>query len=442
MTTALAKELSPQDKQLQTIATYITARKDALAQVIANGLSAERLVKIICAAASRTPKLLQCTPASIYSCLHTSAQLGLELGGPLKHAHPVPFYNKRANNGQGAMECTLIVGYEGYLELVRRTGQVATIYAEAVRQGDVFDHELGLHRDIKHKRKAAFDGGKNVIAAYAVAHLKDGGHQLCVMMRDEIEAIRDRSKAREDGPWISDFEEMAKKTAIRRLQKYLPKSTETAEALQHDDAGDVSVTVLEPTGNELPAPAADPLKERLKAALPEGDAKSVGDMLRSQQAAQVVTANVPTAQAVAETKTRRKKATPEPGTQINPASPAETAAGKPESTPAPAATTQTPPVSAAPKDAPVSEAIESGEPVAADQLDLYIGVCVNISGELPNGLYKFTFDDNSVFYAAGLEFTKGMHKYRQDKTKLDIGFLHDAGQQRDMIKSVSIHEGA
>jgi hypothetical protein len=54
------------------------------------------------------------------------------------------------------------------------------------------------------------------------------------MSRDEIEAVRKRSRAANAGPWVTDWNEMAKKTVFRRLSKWIPLSSEYRDALDAD----------------------------------------------------------------------------------------------------------------------------------------------------------------------------------------------------------------
>jgi hypothetical protein len=75
-----------------------------------------------------------------------------------------------------------------------------------------------------------------VIAYYAAASFTTGGSGFVVLSPDDVEAIRARSRAKDAGPWTTDYDAMAKKTCIRQLFKLLPKSTELARALAHDEA--------------------------------------------------------------------------------------------------------------------------------------------------------------------------------------------------------------
>jgi recombination protein RecT len=224
----MANELALQ--QTSTLANYLNARKSKLA-ALGLKISPDRLILVLLEAASRNPKLLECTPESVYATLHTSGQLGLQCGGPLGHSYPVPFMN----NKTGKRECALIIGYKGMIQLVRQSEQISTIYAYAVRKGDDFKYELGLNQVLKHIPTG--DCEAEMTHAYAVCHFKDGGYQMVVMTAGEIDKIRRKSK-QADGTFWTDFpEEMWKKTALRRLCKYLPMKAEYVEAIleQSDD---------------------------------------------------------------------------------------------------------------------------------------------------------------------------------------------------------------
>lgn len=183
----------------------------------------ERFVRVALTTLRMNPKLLQCDQQSLLAALMLSAQLGLEPGGPLGHAYLVPY----------GRELTFIVGYKGYMELARRSGRVASIYALDVREGDAFKWSLGLHRDIVHEPAAERGALTHV---YAVATYKDGSDpDFVVLDRARIDSFRKRSKASGSGPWVTDYDAMALKTAIRRLATWLPLSVEMASAAAADE---------------------------------------------------------------------------------------------------------------------------------------------------------------------------------------------------------------
>ncbi len=142
-----------------------------------------------------------------------------------------------ANAGGGNLtdrgEGFVIIGYRGMIDLARRSGQIASLSARVVREGDEFSFEFGLDEKLIHRPGENEDAP--VTHVYAVARLKDGGTQFEVMTRKQIELVRSLSKAGNNGPWVTHWEEMAKKTAIRRLFKYLPVSIEIQRAVSMDE---------------------------------------------------------------------------------------------------------------------------------------------------------------------------------------------------------------
>ena len=165
------------------------------------------------------------------------AQLGLEPGGALGHAYLLPFENRK----KGVTEVQFIVGYRGMIDLARRSGQILSLEARAVYAADKFHVALGLNPDLTHEPAWEADDRGPLRFVYAVAKLKDGGTQFEVMSRAEIERVRAKSRAGQSGPWVDHFEEMAKKTVIRRLFKYLPVSIELAGAVEQDERVDVDL---------------------------------------------------------------------------------------------------------------------------------------------------------------------------------------------------------
>lgn len=171
-------------------------------------------------------------PVSFYGAMNKVAALGLQVGNGLGHAYLLPFDKKQKQGNQWvtvATEIQLIIGYQGMIELARRSGQIESLYAVPVYKGEPFEVTMGLSQDIQHKK--IFDGSvdptpQNLIAVYAVAKLKGGAVQFDVMTLKEIDNIRSRSKSKDNGPWVTDYVEMAKKTVLRRLFKMLPVSVE------------------------------------------------------------------------------------------------------------------------------------------------------------------------------------------------------------------------
>lgn len=205
-----------------TLAQLIERQKPEIARALPRHMNPDRMARIAVTVLRQTPKLAQCTPESFLGALMTCSQLGLE-PGPLGHAYLVPY--KR--------EVTFIPGYRGLVDLAYRSGQVATVKAQVVYEADEFDFEEGLDAYLKHKRSRAADPGQ-VIWVYALVKLKDGASNFVVMTVAEVEKIRKRSMAANNGPWVTDWEAMAKKTALKQLSKWMPLSPEFNQAVNHD----------------------------------------------------------------------------------------------------------------------------------------------------------------------------------------------------------------
>jgi hypothetical protein len=174
----------------------------------------------------------------------------------------VPFRNK------GVMECTLMPMVQGLIRLARNSGELSTIEAHVVREKDEFVLEFGLEPKLKHIPYLKGDPGA-MLFAYGVGVLKDGSKQSEVMTKAQIEHVRNKSKAKDQGPWVEDTEEMWRKTVAKRLCKYLPSSPELDRAIDEDDRAEIGEVSLAPVLSLVPntvpglqeAPQEDP-KER------------------------------------------------------------------------------------------------------------------------------------------------------------------------------------
>ena len=242
-----------------TIQELIAANAKTLAAILPKSLTPERFARIALTSIERNPRLAECTPQSLFSCILQAAIVGLEVDNALGHAYLVPFRDTRRN----IVLCTLILGYKGLVTLMHRAGKVSTVEAHVVREGDVFEYEFGLTPKLKHCPLSE-DG--QITHSYAIVRFRDGGVQYDVMTRKGVEAIRNRSRASTSGPWVTDYEEMAKKCPLRRISKLVPMSAEEARTVAADELADAG---LEQTFEGLAGP---PETEQLPSAIePEGE---------------------------------------------------------------------------------------------------------------------------------------------------------------------------
>lgn len=237
ITPASQKPVAAAPKKPSTMLDIVRGKgfQSQMALALPKTMSVDRLTRIIMTECRKTPALLNTNPESFYGAILQCAALGLEPGSALGHCYLLPFGNGKASDGRPNAQ--LIIGYRGMIDLARRSGQIRSLNAYAVHERDEFSYQLGLSPDIKHVPFSGADRGP-MTHVYAVAQLMGGGVQFEVMSRAEIEEIRSQSKAGTRGPWVTHFEEMAKKTVIRRLFKMLPVSIEAARAVEIDEKTD------------------------------------------------------------------------------------------------------------------------------------------------------------------------------------------------------------
>lgn len=184
-------------------------------------LTPERFVSVVLATVKKVPKLAQCTKASLFQALYTCAQLKILPDN--RKAHLIPYGD----------QCQLIVDYKGLIELARRSGEIGYIHCDVVCKNDKFQYCFGTGAHLNHV--PAMSNRGDVISSYSFVRLKDGTEDFDVMNLEEIEKIRMRSKAKDNGPWKTDYAEMCKKTVFRRHSKWLPCSVDLLDAYEAED---------------------------------------------------------------------------------------------------------------------------------------------------------------------------------------------------------------
>ena len=220
---------APEQASQPTLQQMIERLQPQIERALPKSMTAERFTRIVLTTVRTTPKLLECSTQSVLGAAMLAAQHGLE-PGPLGLAFIIPRWSSKNR----CMEAQFQIGYRGYLELARRSGQVAMIDAEVVREHDDFEYEKGLNPKLRHV-PADGDRGRPV-KVWAAATFTNGGSAFKVLTAADVERYRQRSQTPDAGPWSTDWEAMAMKTALRRLATFLPLSAE-AQALVHADEG-------------------------------------------------------------------------------------------------------------------------------------------------------------------------------------------------------------
>lgn len=227
---ALIKPGSPVSNP-NTLRTLLQTNAEQIQSTLPMRLKIDDIVTMAITAARSDPKIYRCTQLSTIQSVLTACSLGLDFSGKLGEGWLIPFKDT----------LTFIAGYRGYIKLVRNTGQISVIDAQVVYEDDEFEYELGLSPTLRHKPNLTPPPLKKRIVqgAYATARfIQDGSVQFTYMPLSELEGIRGRSKAKDKGPWVTDTIEMYRKTAIRRLVKYLPMDATLQRLVMHDNATD------------------------------------------------------------------------------------------------------------------------------------------------------------------------------------------------------------
>lgn len=214
----------------KTMQQYVQQMQGEIAKALPSVMTPERFTRITLSALSANPQLAQTTQNSFLGAMMTAAQLGMEPNTPLGQAYLIPSRNK------GVLECQFQLGYKGLIDLAYRSGEVTTIQAQVVYENDEFEYALGLEPQLKHI--PAMSNRGEPIYFYAVFKTKDGGFGFEVMSVEDVKLHAQKYSKSFNGaysPWKTNFEEMAKKTVLKKVLKYAPMKTDFARGLSADE---------------------------------------------------------------------------------------------------------------------------------------------------------------------------------------------------------------
>ena len=219
---------NPQQVQVKTMQHTVEAMMPAIKKALPSVITPERFARIVCSALSNTPQLAACTQKSFLGAMMACAQLGIEPNTSLGHGYLIPYRNK------GQLECQFQLGYKGLIQLAYRSGQISTISAHTVYANDKFEFTLGLEPTLVHV--PCMDGDRGApVAYYATYKTKDLGYGFEVMSVADAQAHRAKYSKASYSPWDTNFDEMAKKTVLKRALKYAPISVDFQRAMAGDE---------------------------------------------------------------------------------------------------------------------------------------------------------------------------------------------------------------
>lgn len=258
----------PEKKKTDTVYDLLAANAKAIKNVLPKHLTPERALRLAYTAIQQNPKIGQCSQASIFNAVVEASMLGLEIGGPIGHAHIMPFKNKA-----GFYEAKFIPGYKGYMDLAYRSALVTNFSFHPVYEKDQFKYSYGLRPALEHIPSEDENPGP-LKYAYAVIHYKTGGFDFEVVDKRIIAATKARSPAAKTSfsPWNTEDEwVMWCKTAVRRLAKRVPQSPELQRAAMLEELAEAGFSqglrhVDDAINVDFKVTSSSDLTEKIKAA--------------------------------------------------------------------------------------------------------------------------------------------------------------------------------
>jgi recombination protein RecT len=217
-----------------SVTDLINRSKPAFEMALGNAKMADHFVRTALTLVRGNPTLAQCDGMTLMAALMQGAQLNLYLGLGLGQAYVIPYWSSKRN----CYEAQFQIGYQGLIDLFYRHQLAKELYVETVYSADTFKLKLGTDRYIDHEPATDGDRG-NVIGYYAVAKLSSGAQNFYYMTVEDARRWRDHyskpDKAGKRGVWDTDFDAMAKKTCIKQVLKYMPKSIDMIRILEADE---------------------------------------------------------------------------------------------------------------------------------------------------------------------------------------------------------------
>lgn len=225
-----SKVATSSNNEKKTMIAYVKSMEGEIKKALPSVITPERFTRMVLSAMSVNPKLADCSPKSFLGAMMSAAQLGLEPNTPLGQAYLIPYKN------HGNNEVQFQIGYKGLIDLAYRSGEVELVQAQVVYENDFFECQYGLEPKLVHK-PADEDRG-TPIKVYALFKTKAGGYGFEVMSMDDVKkhaAKYSQAYGTSFSPWKTNFEEMAKKTVLKRVLKYAPLKSDFVREIAQDE---------------------------------------------------------------------------------------------------------------------------------------------------------------------------------------------------------------
>lgn len=215
-----------------TLVAVVGSQAKRIEKIAGSRVDVERMSMLAMLAAQKNPDILKCSAQSVFMSLLDAAKVDLDVDGI--EGALVPFRKKDKASGRYETLCSFMPMYQGLVARALADEVISSVFAAIAYENDEFDVSLGTEQRITHR--PVFRDRGAVKCVYAVATYPNGDRKFEVMTVEEIEKVRAASKTGQYGPWADWWEEMAKKTVIKRLLKTAGRKTgRLREALAIDN---------------------------------------------------------------------------------------------------------------------------------------------------------------------------------------------------------------
>lgn len=215
-------------KKKPTMKDLVEAQLPAIERQLGGAMNSDAFVRAVISEVTKTPALMAADPKTLLGGVMLAAQLRLEIGSGLGEFYLTPRKEK------GQQICLPIIGYQGLIKLALRSEFVMNVQAFLVRQGDDFSYGANAERGMFYDWVPQdFEEKRDWIGVVATARMRTGGTTWVYLTRTQV--MDRRPSYWQSTPWNTNEDEMVKKTAVRALAKYLPKSTDLGRAIEADE---------------------------------------------------------------------------------------------------------------------------------------------------------------------------------------------------------------
>jgi len=229
----------------------LTSMVPQFAAALPSHIKPEKFQRVVMTVVQQQPDLMLADRRTLLASCLKCASDGLIPDG---REAALVIFNTKNKDGSWTKAVQYMPMMAGILKRIRNAGEIASVQAHVIHEHDKFVIRRGINETIEHEPLFPGDRGQP-IGAYAVAKFKDGSDPVFeVMDINAINRVRNVSRAKDKGPWVDWWDEMARKTVFRRMAKWLPMDADVDAVIRRDDeAGNPTIETTAVPIEELPA---------------------------------------------------------------------------------------------------------------------------------------------------------------------------------------------